>query len=43
MINWLLTFMAYGAIIMAIVLYFKENKYCNQDCQQGRDCECKND
>lgn len=39
--NWLLTFIAYGAIIVAIVLFVKENTDCNQECRQGRDCDCK--
>lgn len=43
MINWLLTFIAYGSIILAIVIIFKENTKCNQDCRQGRDCDCEDD
>ena len=42
MIEWILTFIAYGAIILAIVLYFKDkHTECNQNCRQGRNCNCE--
>lgn len=41
MLNWLLTFIAYGAILAVIVIYVKDNINCNRNCRQGRDCDCE--
>lgn len=44
-INTILALVAYAAIITAIVIFVKgarlENNSCNQDCNQGRKCDCE--
>lgn len=38
-----LAVIAYGAIMAAIVLYARSGlDECSQDCDQGRNCDCKN-
>lgn len=42
MIEYVLTFIAYGAIVLAIVLFMRGTDVgCNRDCRQGSDCEDK--
>lgn len=37
----LLAVVAYGAIVVSVVLFCKNiHDNCNQDCRQGRDCDC---
>lgn len=41
-VNVLLALIAYAAIITAVVIFVRgpfDNK-CNQECNQGRDCDC---
>lgn len=43
MIEYLLVLLAYGSIAAAIVIFLRDPTDCNQDCNQGRDCDCDND
>ena len=36
----LLALIAYVAIVAAIMIFCQGVSDCNQDCNQGRDCDC---
>lgn len=43
MLEYILAFIAYGSIIFLISIiwmFTRINYKCNQDCRQGRDCDC---
>lgn len=43
MIEYLLVLLAYGSIAAAIVIFLRGATDCNQDCNQGRNCDCTDD
>lgn len=45
-VNVLLALLAYSIIIFLVVYFVRGvavNNRCNQDCRQGRDCDCEDE
>lgn len=44
MFEYILAGLAYGAIIVAVILFLKgSDSNCTQECNQGRTCDCKDE